>query len=341
MIKFYKPTIGKKDLESVLYCMIGDDLSPGDHLRTFSSMLSKELNLSNTLVFSIYLHTFEYIFEMIEASPGDEVILPSYARYRVLHAIEKCRMKPVLVDLAEDSLLPSVEDISKKISKRTCCVFVPQLFGIPNDLTDYNEFQLPLIEDNDGSIGSRVSGKPVGNFGTFVTMNFNDHSMLVTGGGGLVASEDKRLKHLIKTFKENLSFEEYLMSDFNASLGISQLNQIQRSLEIRRNIGQCYDDAVMASGCTLVGRDSAKELSFSSYVVKTQTPISECIHSFKRYGIPVKKGIEKPLHTIMGLGIDGFEYTEEMDNKLVALPIYPGLLKEDIENVVRGIKTIL
>jgi dTDP-4-amino-4,6-dideoxygalactose transaminase len=341
MIKFYKPTIGKKDLESVLYCMIGDDLSPGDHLRTFSSMLGKELNLPNTIVFSIYLHTFEYIFGMIEAEPGDEVILPSYARYIALHAVEKCRLKPVLVDLEEDSLLPSIVEISKKVNKRTCCIFIPQLFGIPNDLTDYNVFQLPLIEDNDGSIGSRVNGKPVGNFGTFVTMNFNDHSMLVTGGGGLLASEDRRLKDLIKTFKENSSFDEYLMSDFNASLGISQLNQIQRSLEIRRNIGQYYDDAVIASGCTLVGRDDEKELSFSSYVVKTETPFNECVQSFKRYNIPIKKGIEKPLHTILDLGIDKFEYTEEMNNKLVALPIYPGLSKEEIENVVKGIKTIL
>ena len=43
----------------------------------------------------------------------------------------------------------------------------------------------------------------------------------------------------------------------------------------------------------------------------------------------------------LDLGIDEFEYTEEMNNKLVALPIYPGLLKEEIENVVKGIKSIL
>jgi perosamine synthetase len=341
MIKFYKPTIGKKDLESVLYCMIGDDLSPGDYMRTFSSMLSRELKLSYTIVFSIYLHTFEHIFNMIGATPGDEVILPSFARYGVLHAIEKCGLKPVLVDLDKDSLLPSVEGVSKKVSKRTCSVFIPQLFGIPNDLTGFHELKIPLIEDIDGSIGSSVNRKPVGNFGTFVTMNFNDHSMLVTGGGGLVASEDKRLKHLIKTFRENQSFEEYLMSDFNASLGISQLNQIRRSLEIRRNIGKCYDEAVMASSCTLVGRDDEKNLSFSSYVLRTQTPFTECAQSFKRYGIPVKKGIEKPLHTVLGLGVGEFENTEDMNNSLVALPIYPGLSKEEIENVVKGIKTIL
>jgi len=346
MIKFYKPSIGKKDLESVLYCMIGDDLSPGDHLKTFSSMLCRELDLSTTIVFSIYLYTFENIFHLIDAVPGDEVILPSFARYGILHAIEKYRLKPVLVDLADDSLLPSIEAIRKKISKSTCCLFIPQMFGIANDLSDFHEFQLPLIEDIDGSIGSRVNGKAVGNFGTFVTMNFNDNSMLATGGGGLVASGDKRLKQLSKSFKENLSkenlsYEEYLMSDFNASLGISQLNQLQRSLEIRKKIGQNYDNAVMASGCTLVGRDETKKLSYSSYVVKTQTPFKDCMQSFKRLGIPIKRGIEKPLHSFLDLGIDGFANTEVMNNSLVTLPIYPGLSNEDIENIVKGIRTIL
>ncbi|GAI89766.1 unnamed protein product, partial [marine sediment metagenome] len=57
MIKFNKPMIGKKDLESVLYCMIKDDLSPGDYLKTFSSMLSKELNLINVAVFNTYFNS--------------------------------------------------------------------------------------------------------------------------------------------------------------------------------------------------------------------------------------------------------------------------------------------
>ena len=321
--------------------MIGDDLSPGDHLKTFSSMLCRELNLSSTIVFSIYLHTFENIFQLIDAAPGDEVILPSFARYGILHAIEKYRLKPVLVDLADESLLPSAEEIRKKISKNTRCLFIPQMFGIPNDLSDYLEFQLPLIEDIDGSIGSSVNGRTVGNFGIFVTMNFNENSLLATGGGGLVASGDKRLKQLSKSFKENSSYEDYLMSDFNASLGISQLNQLQRSLEIRKKIGQNYDSAVMASGCTLVGRDETKELSFSSYVVKTQTPFKDCKQSFKRLGIPIKRGLEKPLHSFLDLGVDGFANTEVMNNNLVALPIYPGLSNEDIENIVKGIRTIL
>lgn len=341
MIKFNKPMIGKKDLESVLYCMIKDDFSPGDYLKTFSSMLSKELNLNNVAVFNTYFNSFESLFHLMGASPDDEIIIPSFARYGILYSIRKCRLKPVLIDLAEDSLLPSFDGIRKILSKNARCIIIPQMFGIPHDISRYHDFCLPVIEDIDGSIGSAVNGKPIGRFGSFVTMNFNDNAILTTGSGGLAASMDKRLGSLIRTLKDEISITDCLMNDFNASLGISQLTQLKKILDIRRKIGECYDEAVMASGCTLVGRDEGKELSYSSYVVKTETPLIDCMRSFKRYGIPVKRGVEKPLHSYLNLETRKYINTEEMYRKLIALPIYPTLTQEDIGNIVKGIRTIL
>jgi len=341
MIRFNKPTIGKKDLESVLYCMINDDLTPGDYLKTFLSMLSKELNIANVAVFNTYFHSFESIFYLLEASSGDEVILPSFARYGILHCVEKCRLKPVLVDLVEDSFLPSFEEIKKKVNKRTCCIIIPQMFGIPYDISRYNEFNLPIIEDIDGSIGSKINEKPVGSFGTFVTMNFNDYSILTTGNGGLVASQDKGLRRLIWSYKDDHFWVDYLMSDFNASLGISQLSKLRENIETRKKIGGYYDNAVLASNCVLIGRDEEKELTFSSYVVKTETPVKECVRFFRKYGVPIRRGIEKPLHSYLNLESKQFKNTEEMFNQLVALPIYPALAQEDIESIVKGIRAIL
>jgi dTDP-4-amino-4,6-dideoxygalactose transaminase len=341
MIRFNKPTIEKKDLESVLYCMIEDDLLPGGYLEMFTDMLSGELGLPNVLVFNNYFHVFESIFNLLQGLPGNEIILPSFARHGILWGIKKCGLHPVLVDIEPDSFLPSFSEIEKKINKNTCCIFVQQLFGIPNDLSRYHGFELPLIEDIDGSLGSTVNGKPVGSFGTFVTMSFNDYAILTTGNGGLLASSDRRIGGLKQTLKNDSFVIDYLMSDFNASLGISQLKKLQKILERRRKIGEYYDNAVMASGCSLVGRDDDKVLSYSSYVVKTRTPFNDCVRFFKRYGIPIRRGIETPLHNLLDLETNQFCHTEEMYHRIVALPIYPTLIQEDIENVVKGIKSIL
>jgi perosamine synthetase len=341
MIRFNKPTIDKKDLESVLYCMIKDDLNSGEYLRTFSSELSKRVHLPNVAVFNAYFHSFESIFHILQSQPGDEVILPSFARYGILSCIEKCRLVPVLVDVEDDSFLPSIEEVRKKITPKTCCMIISQLFGIPYEISSYKEFGVPLIEDVDGSLDSTVNEKRVGSFGDFVTMNFNDSSILTTGAGGMVASQDKRLKMMIRSFREDQAWMDCLMSDFNASLGISQMKKLEQNIASRKKIAEYYDSAVFASNSQFIGRAEKKELSFSSYVVKTQTPFQECACFFQKMGIPVHKGIERPLHSYLGEDVKRFSRTEELYNSLIALPIYPTLSNGDIEKIVKGIRAVL
>jgi dTDP-4-amino-4,6-dideoxygalactose transaminase len=341
MIRFNKPTIDRKDLESVLYCMITDDLAPGDYMKEFGSLLGKMLGLGTAIVFNSYLQSFQAAFSMIGASSGDEVILSSFTRFRIYNALRVYGLKPVLVDLDEASLLPSPGRIKETITEKTRCIIIQQLFGIPNDLATYMELGVPVIEDLDGALCSSTNGKALGGFGTLVTMNFSDDAVITTGNGGMLASNDRRLKAVYREYYEQSADFDHLMSDFNASLGISQIKKMDRNCSRRKSIGQYYDNAVMGSGCSLVGREDGQELAYSSYPVYTETPFEDCVRFFKRYGIPVRRGVEQPLHRHMGLDVEEFENTEEMFNRIITLPIYPTLAREAMENVARGIRAIL
>ena len=279
--------------------------------------------------------------DQVAAYVGDEVILASFSRYRIYHAIMAHGLKPVLVDLERETLLPSLSQIERKINSRTRCVIVQQLFGIPNDLTRYKKLDIPLVEDLDGTLCSNIGGNALGSFGFLATMNLNDDSIITTGNGGMLASSDRRLKDIYGEYTADEAFSDYLMSDFNASLGISQLKKLGRNCERRKKIGQYFDRVVMSSNCSLIGREDGQELAYSSYPVITDTPFEDCLRFFKKYGIPVRRGIGRPLHQWMGLSIKGFEHTEAMYNRIVMLPLYPTLDGEVVENIVRGIKAIL
>jgi dTDP-4-amino-4,6-dideoxygalactose transaminase len=341
MIRFNKPTIEKKDLESVLYCMITDDLTPGVYMKEFRTQLNRLLGLNMTLVLNSYFQAFEAAFRLLEAKPGDEVILSSFSRIRIYRAILSQGLQPVIIDLDEHSLLPSIAHIKRKINPRTRCVIVQQLFGIPNDLSSYRELGVPLLEDLDGALCSSIRGKSLGSFGSLVTMNFNDDAVITTGNGGMLASRDRALKEIYAQFLADESHNDYMMSDFNASLGISQLRKLEKNCERRRKIGKHFDRAVLASNCSLVGREDDQQLCYSSYPVLTDTPFEDCHRFFKKYSIPVRRGVESPLHHIAGLPPRDYENTEAMFNKIVLLPLYPTLDGDVVENIVRGIKSIL
>jgi len=341
LIRFNKPTIDRKDLESVLQCMITDDLTPGDYMKEFRAQLNRLLGLNMTIVFNNYLQALDTAFRLLCAEQDDEVILASFSRYRIYHAVLARGLKPVLVDLEVGSLLPSCKLIEDRITSRTRCIIVQQLFGIPNDLTPYREFDIPLLEDLDGTLCSKSKGQALGSYGSLVTMNLNDDAIITTGNGGILASSDRKLKDLYGTFMADEASFEYFMSDFNASLGISQLKKLGKNCERRKKIGKYYDSAVMASNCSLIGRDDGQELTYSSYPVLTDTPFEDCVRFFKRYGIPIRRGIDKPLHHCMGLPAHDFRQTEELFSRIVLLPLYPTLDAEIVENVVKGIKAIL
>jgi dTDP-4-amino-4,6-dideoxygalactose transaminase len=292
-------------------------------------------------VFNTYLQAFETAFRLLDAQPGDEVILASFSRYRIYHAVLAQGLKPVLVDLEQDSLLPSLAEIEHKINTRTRCVIVQQLFGIPNDLSRYRELEVPLLEDMDGALRSKIRGNALGSFGSLVAMNFNDDAVITTGNGGMLSSSDRGLKELYGEYIADDAHCDYLMSDFNASLGISQLKKLDQVCERRKKIGEYFDRAVLASNCSLVGREDGQELGYSSYPVVTDTPFEDCIRFFKKYGIPIRRGIDRPLHHVEELPLTKFENTEALYNKIVLLPLYPTLDGEVVENIARGIKSIL
>lgn len=338
MIRFNKPTIDRKDLESVLYCMISDDLAPGSHLKAFGSSLGKILGLPHVIVFSSYMFTYETLFQLLEAQPGDQVVMPSLTRLRALRAVQRAGLVPVLVDLAENSLLPDPNGVRSALSERTRCVIVPHLFGVPGDLSVYAHLGPPLVEELDGSLCCSVNGRSVGSFGQYVTGYFDDGAVITTGHGGMLGSREPRLKKAVRS--EEIAVD-YLMSDLNASLGLSQLKKLQVMQEKRVAIGKFYDEAVMGSSCSLVGREQGQELCYSAYVVRTETPFQDVERFFKRYDIPVRRALHRPLHRVLGLDAAGFTRTEELCSSLVSLPLYPSLKREEAEQVARGIRAVL
>ncbi|MFW6181667.1 MAG: DegT/DnrJ/EryC1/StrS family aminotransferase [Spirochaetota bacterium] len=337
MIRFNKPTIDRKDLESVLYCMISDDLTPGARLKEFRSGLAKALGLARVEVFSSYLFAFETLFGVLEARPGDRVIMPSFARTRMLRAVQRAGLVPVLVDLGEGSLLPDQDAVRAAMDESARCVMVPHLFGIPGDLSGYDWMGPALVEDLDGALCTPGGGGAPGGTGRFVTGSFDDGSLITTGGGGMLGWRE-RGQQLPGGYEQAA---DYLMSDLNASLGQSQLKKLQAMMEKRAAIGKYYDEAVMGSSGSLVGRAEGIEPGYARYVVRTETPFLEVERFFKKHGIPVRRALPRPLHRELGLDPAGFPRTEEMAASLVCLPLYPSLGREEVERVARGIRAVL
>ncbi|MBW2545327.1 MAG: DegT/DnrJ/EryC1/StrS family aminotransferase, partial [Deltaproteobacteria bacterium] len=86
-----------------------------------------------------------------------------------------------------------IDDLKKRITKRTKAIIVPHMFGLAADIDEIVSLGIPVIEDCAQSIGAKYQGRYTGSFGVCSIFSFYATKMLSTGEGGMILSDDDRL----------------------------------------------------------------------------------------------------------------------------------------------------
>ena len=82
---------------------------------------------------------------------GSEVITPAFSYVSSAEVILRLGLKPIFVDIDQETALIDTNKINNKITKKTSCIIVVSLFGqIPNVaelIKIKKQYNLPIIED--------------------------------------------------------------------------------------------------------------------------------------------------------------------------------------------------
>ena len=192
----------------------------------------------------------------LEIKPGSEIIIPVVNDPGGVMPVFFLGLIPVPVDISKSSYNTSVDEIKKKISKKTKAVLVCHIGGEPADIVPIKKFlnlkKIKLIEDCSQSHGAKINNKRVGTFGDisfFSTMSSKLHS---TGGqGGIIYSKSKQLINKAKMFADrgkkfnNGNFTgKYStlglncnIDEISAAIGCVQLDKLPRIIKQTNKIG--------------------------------------------------------------------------------------------------------
>ncbi|MCK9578309.1 aminotransferase class I/II-fold pyridoxal phosphate-dependent enzyme [bacterium] len=149
------------------------------------------------------------IFDAINLSEGDEVIVQAYTCNAVINPILKRRATPVYVDIKSD-LNIDAQKIEQKITEKTKVVIAQHTFGLPCDLDRIKEIcsrkNIILIEDCAHALGAKYDGKYCGTFGDFAFFSFGrDKVVSSVYGGMLIVNNNSYIKRIID-FKANILY---------------------------------------------------------------------------------------------------------------------------------------
>jgi dTDP-4-amino-4,6-dideoxygalactose transaminase len=138
---------------------------------------------------------------------GDEVILPGATCAVMVNAVMRIGAIPVYADIDPNTFGSSCEAIAARISPKTRMIVAQHSFGIPCNIEpiihlakDRNIF---LLEDCALTLGSKVNGTAVGNFGDAALFSTDHSKPLNTLIGGLVYTKNTELANLLRASQAN------------------------------------------------------------------------------------------------------------------------------------------
>ena len=229
--------------------------SSGKEILEFEKKLAKFVNRKFACTVSSGTAALEIAVKSLNLKKNDEVIMPAFTIISNAIAIIKNQAKPVLVDSDIKTWNIKIEDIEKKITKKTKALMIPHIYGFPCDMDKIiklcKKYKLYLIEDAAEMIGQEYKGRPCGSFGDISTFSFYANKHITTGEGGMIFTNNFKLHNKFKLLK-NLNFGKidrfnhsdiswnYRLTNMQAALGLSQFKRIKKIIKKKRFIGNYY-----------------------------------------------------------------------------------------------------
>jgi perosamine synthetase len=218
---------------------------------------------------------------------------------------------------------------------------VVHTFGVPKEIR--RKYKHPyIIEDCAQALGSYINGKHVGLQGDIGIFSFGPSKMITTGSGGMIVTNNKDLAEKAREFidyDKHVPAFNFATNDIQAAMGIEQLKKLPEFLRKRQTMAQEYIDICMKHGWEVQRQNPSDDRNFYRFII-----IGDFVDRLKQHladnGItaivPIKQ--EELLHNVLKLDKAGYQNAEYISTHTLSLPIWPGLLDNGFETVIKALR---
>ena len=186
-----------------------------------------------------------------------EVITTPYSFVATTHSIWWNGLKPVFVDVEEETGNIDPEKIEAAITPHTTAIMPVHVYGTPCNIKRIQEiadiYGLKVIYDAAHAFGVKQNGESVLNAGDMSTLSFHATKVYNTVEGGALICHDEATKKRIDYLK-NFGFAgettvvapgiNSKMDEIRAAYGLLNLKQVDSAIENRKQIARKYTEAL-------------------------------------------------------------------------------------------------
>ncbi|MCX6031757.1 MAG: DegT/DnrJ/EryC1/StrS aminotransferase family protein [Chloroflexi bacterium] len=274
-LSFSPPLIGDDEISEVLDTLRSDWITTGPKVRRFEQEFAAFIGAPAAAAVSSATDAMLVGLAALGVGPGDEVITTPMTFCSTVHVIEHLNARPVLVDVAPDTLNIDPEQVARAITSRTRGIMPVHLYGHPCEMDALhdlaNRHNLFILEDAAHALPARYKGRMIGmprnpgagNRGQLTAFSFYATKNLTTAEGGMLTGEPELIDRARIWSLHGMSRDAYKrysaegswyyevvlpgfkcnMTDIQAALGLQQLRKLPGFQARRRQIVRRYNEA--------------------------------------------------------------------------------------------------
>jgi perosamine synthetase len=372
-IPLFKIFWDEEDLETVNEVIKrGTFWTTGPKVDEFERMISEYIGTKFCITFNSGTSALHSLLLAYGIKTGDEVIVPSFTFIATANAPLFVGARPVFADIEGNTLGLNPESLREKINSKTKAIVPIHYGGCPCLIKELREiaedYNLILIEDAAESFGAEIKGKKVGTFGESSMFSFCQNKIITTGEGGAIVTDSKEIDNKLRLIRSHGRQEEgnyfasskymdyislgynFRMSDINAALGVGQLRKIDKIIRMRRESAEYMSKKLSKiDGIALPMPPNGYSPVYQMFTIKLEERaksrnalmeyLAEAGIAAKVYFYPIH--LTRYYRENFGHKMGELPLTEEISDHVLTLPMYPGLIKNEIDYIADTIETFI
>ena len=255
------PHMSGEELKLVEKVFESNYIAPlGEYVNKFEEKIRDLTKTENALALNSGTSAIHLALRVLGVEKDDYILASTFTFIGSIAPILYQNATPIFIDSDQSwNISPKLltEFLENWKGKTPKALIVTHLYGQIADMDKIMEicqkYNIAVIEDSAESLGASLNNIQSGMFGDFGVFSFNGNKILTTSGGGMLIGKDSKLvekaKFLSTQAKEDfLHYEHneigynYRMSNILASVGVAQMEVLQKRVKKRREIFSWYQE---------------------------------------------------------------------------------------------------
>lgn len=282
MIPLSAPSIQGNEWKYIKECLDTEWVSSsGKYVDLFEQKVGEFIGSKYAVACVNGTSALQVSLRLIGIEPGHEIIVPTLTFVAPVNAVRYMQAEPLFMDsdgyynidvektiqfIQEETIFKKGFTLNKITDRQISAIIPVHVFGNAVNLEPLTELckerNIKILEDATESIGTKytegkIAHKYCGTIGELGCLSFNGNKIITTGGGGMILTENSYLaekaKYLTTQAKDdkvryihNEIGYNFRLTNIQAAMGVAQLEQLPKFLQIKKNTYETYKKEIDA-----------------------------------------------------------------------------------------------